>query len=372
VPAEPTSPGDGDRGNRWVRAVPGRLLVEDGLVPVPTPDQAVVASTLAGVCGSDLHAVAGHHPFVPLPYRPGHEVVGVVTALGGGAQEAPSAGAATGVGPEQVRVGDRVVVEPTLNCGQCKQCRRGVVNLCERLDFFGCGHPQGGMARSFTVRTDRLHVVPAGLSDEQAALIEPLATPVHAVRLAAGARPGEDADLSGRTVAVLGAGTIGLLVLAAARRAGAARVVVTDVLPAKRERALRLGADDVVDGGAADVVQQVRTALGESADVVFDCVAVQATVPQAVGMALKGGTVVVVGVPAAPVPVPLPQIQDQQVRLQGSATYTAEDYAVAMRMIADGAVSPDDVITMIAPLEEVERAFAAARSGDHVKVLVRP
>jgi len=341
-------------------------------VPVPASGQALVASTLVGVCGSDLHAVAGHHPFVPLPYRPGHEVVGVVSALSGGVRDAPSAGAAAGFGPARVQVGDRVLLEPTLHCGGCKQCRAGRLNLCEQLDFFGCTHPQGGMARWFTVRTDRLHVLSADLSDEQAALVEPLATPVHAVRLASGARAGERADLSGRTVAVLGAGTIGLLVLAAVRWAGASRVVVTDVLASKRERARRLGADDVIDAAAPDAVQQARNALGESADVVFDCVGVQSTTDQGIAMALKGGTVVVVGVPATPVTVPLPEIQDCQVRLQGSATYTSDDYAVAMSMIAAGAVGPANMITMVVPLEEVEQAFTAASSGEHVKVLVRP
>lgn len=202
---------------RWVSARPGGLVIERGERPRPGPGQARVRSVLVGICGSDLHAVAGRHPFVPLPYRPGHEVVGVVEEIGGDVHLAVSAGVAGRFGPGRVRVGDRVVVEPTLNCGDCKQCRRGVVNLCERLDFFGCGHSQGGMAEEFVVRTDRLHVVPPEMSDLQAALVEPLSTPVHAVRLAAGAGAEEEADLSGRSVVVLGAGTIGLLVLAAAR-----------------------------------------------------------------------------------------------------------------------------------------------------------
>lgn len=367
------SSGAAGEDTRWITAtVPGQLLVEHGPAPTPGAAQALVRSLLIGVRGSDLHAVAGHHPFVPLPYRPGHEVVGVIEQIGGDRADAPSAGAATGVGPGRVRVGDRVVVEPTLYCGHCKQCLRGVVNLCENLDFFGCGHPQGGMADLFTIRADRLHVVPAELSAEQASLIEPLSTPVHAVRLAAGSRPGEVADLTGKTVVVLGAGTIGLLVLAAVKWANAARTVVTDVLAAKRDRALRLGADAVVDAAAPDTVVQVRDALGESADIVFDCVAIQSTVDQAIGMAVKGGTVVVVGVPEGPVTVPLPILQDLQVTLRGSATYLAEDYSTSMRMIVTGAVRPQDIITLVMSLDDVTAAFAAARSGDHIKVLLRP
>lgn len=242
-------------------------------------------------------------------------------------------------------------------------CRTGRSNLCENLRFFGCGWEQGAMADWFTAPAARLHRIPDTIGDLDATLVEPLSSPVHAVRLAG--------DLTGAAVAVLGCGTIGLLTLAAVRRAGARAVVMTDPLPAKRELALRLGADAVVDARADDVVAQVRSALGESADAVFDCVANRSTVPQAVGMALKAGTVVVVGVPAGDVAVPLALIQDQQVRLQGSAAYLAEDIAVATAMVAAGEVRAADLVTAEFPLDDVAAAFAASASGAHVKVVLR-
>ena len=324
------------------------VAVERVPVPVPAAGEALVAMTLAGICGSDTHALHGRHPFIPIPYAPGHEVLGTVRALGPGA---PST------------VGQRVVVEPTLPCWACKQCRAGRSNLCEDLRFFGCGYAQGGMADFFTVPADRLHPVPADLDDRQAVLVEPLSTPVHAVRLAG--------PMEGRTVAVLGAGPIGLMVLATARHQGAARVVVTDVRADKRQGAVELGADASVDATRADAVEAVRAALGQSADVVFDCVAVQQTVTQAIGMALKGGTVVVVGVPAADVTIPLALVQDQQVRLQGSATYLPEDYREAIGLLRAGSVRPDDLITAEFPLDDAPSAFAAAAGGEHVKVVVR-
>jgi 2-desacetyl-2-hydroxyethyl bacteriochlorophyllide A dehydrogenase len=295
-----------------------------------------------------VHALHGRHPFIPLPYAPGHEVVGTVRAV----DAAVTA----------VSVGQRVTVEPTLPCWTCKQCRAGRENLCENLRFFGCGHPQGGMADFFTILANRLHVVPDDLDDRQAILIEPLATPVHAVRLAG--------PLQGKAVAILGAGTIGLMVLATALHDGARRVVVTDLLDVKRQRALGLGAHAVVDAGRADAAAAVRAALGESADVVFDCVAVQRTVDQAVAMVLKAGTVVIVGVPAADVQVPLPVIQDQQVRIQGSATYLAEDFAASVALLRAGKVRPQDFITGAFSLDDAESAFAAAATGEHVKVIV--
>lgn len=341
---------------RVVVQADGAVEVVPAPVPEPGEGEVLVRTLVSGVCGTDTHAAHDAHPFIRLPYAPGHEVVGVVAALGPGT-------------PDDLAVGARVTVEPTLVCGRCKQCRAGRENLCEQLAFFGCGADQGGMADWFTISASRLHLIPEGFTDEQAALVEPLSTPVHAVRLAcAGLASG---DLTGRSVAVIGAGTIGLLVLAAARHFGARDVVVTDVLPAKRERAARLGAGAVVDAAGPDVVGEVRAALGESADVVFDCVAVQQTVDQAIGMALKAGTVVVVGVPAAAVSVPLPIVQDQQVRIQGSATYLPEDYRTAIEILSSGEIDVDALVTATYPLDEVAQAFAASSGGEHVKVLVR-
>ncbi|WP_228759868.1 zinc-binding dehydrogenase [Pseudactinotalea sp. HY158] len=338
--------------NEMIRRVtvvaPGEIRIDETPRPAPSNAEVLVRMLVTGVCGSDTHAAAGRHPFVALPYNPGHEVVGVIDALG------PDVTA--------FEVGDRVTVEPTLPCWNCKMCRTDRSNLCENLQFFGCGWDQGGMADYFTVASTRLHRVPEQFTDLQAALIEPLSTPVHAVRLAG--------DLRGKAVAIVGAGTIGLLVLKAARHAGAARIIMTDPLPEKRRLALALGADDVVDAREDDVATRVRSVLGESADVVFDCVAIQSTIDQAIEIALKAGTVVVVGVPEASVTVPLPLIQDQQLRIQGSATYLPEDYRTAMEILASGTVSTDDFITATFRLDDAAEAFEAASAGHQVKVLV--
>jgi 2-desacetyl-2-hydroxyethyl bacteriochlorophyllide A dehydrogenase len=333
---------------RRVVIYPGRIAVETADIPVPGPNEALIRTLVAGVCGSDLHAAHGRHPFVALPYRPGHEVVGVVEA--------------TGSAVEDWTPGQRVVVTPYLPCGTCKMCTSGRQNLCENLQFFGCGYPQGGMADYFTLPADRLFAVPDSLDDLTAALIEPLSTPVHAVRLAG--------DVAGRSVAVLGTGTIGLFTIAVLRAHGAGKIVSTDPNPAKRARAAALGADVTIDARAQDVVGQVREALGGSADIVFDCVAIQSSMDQAIAIADKGGTVVVVGVPAAAVTVPLPIVQDHQIRIQGSATYLPEDYRESTDLLSRGAVKSADFVTATRPLAQVAEAFELASSGQHVKVLV--
>ena len=333
---------------RRVIVYPGRIAVEAADIPAPGPDEALVRTIVTGVCGSDLHAAHGRHPFVPLPYRPGHEVVGVIETAGSAA-EAPAPG-------------QRVIVEPDLPCWTCKMCTAGRENLCENLQFFGCGYAQGGMADYFTLAANRLRPVPDTLDDHTAALIEPLSTPVHAVRLAG--------DVAGRSVAVLGAGTIGLFTLAVLRAHGAGKVVTTDPLPAKRDRAAALGADMTVDASTPGVAGQVRRALGGSADIVFDCVSTQSSMDQAIAMADKGGTVVVIGVPARDVTVPLPMVQDHQIRIQGSATYLPEDYRESTDLLRRGAVRKADFVTATRPLTQVAEAFELASSGNHVKVLV--
>jgi len=327
----------------------GVITLVTEATPVPEPQEALVATTLSGVCGSDTHALHGQHPAIPLPYYPGHEAVGVVVAVGANVTS--------------VAVGDRVTPEPTLPCGNCKMCTTGRENVCQNLQFFGCGFREAGMADNFTCDAARLHKVPEEFTDHQAALIEPLATPVHATSLAG--------DLKGKAVAILGSGTIGLLMLAAARAAGARRIVVTDVLPDKRALAERAGADATVDATDPEVAAKVREALGEAADAVFDCVAIQPTVDAAFAMVDKGSVVVIVGVPAKPVMVDIPRMQDAQIRLQGAATYLAEDYRRAMEIIGSGAVDAEFMITSEYPVEQASEAFAASESGHEVKVLIR-
>jgi len=324
------------------------VSITEADVPEPRAGEVLVRMAMAGVCGSDVHALQGKHPFITLPYPPGHEVSGTVEAVGA---------------EVTLPVGARVTMEPFLPCWQCKQCRAGRQNICENLRFFGCAHDQGGMADYFTVDQRRLHVIPDELDWLRAAFIEPLGTPVHAARLAGG--------LAGKTVAILGAGTIGLLTLKVARALSATRIVLTARSERSRERAAKFGPDAVVDAGDANAASLVREHLGESADVVFDCVAEQSTMDQALAMANKGGTVVVVGVPPAPVRIPLPMIQDSQLRIQGSATYLPEDFMAAIDLLVSGRVEVSGMATAVRPLDEAAAAFADAASGEHIKVLLR-
>lgn len=328
---------------------PGRIEITEVAPPRPGPRDALVATSVVGICGSDLHALQGRHPWISLPVAPGHEVAGTVEAVGDEVE---------GLVP-----GDRVLLEANLVCRTCLYCRSGRYNLCERLKVVGC-QTAGAMGDGFVVDADRLHPVPEMMSMDDAALVEPLATATHAIRVAGG--------VEGAVVAVLGAGSIGLLTMLAARASGAARVAVTDPVATKRERALRLGAGAALDPGAETVVDDLRSGFEHRPDVVFDCVATQSSIDQAVALALKGGTVIVIGVPQSAVSVELPLLQDREIRIQGAAMYVLEDVKRALELVSDGRVRRDDVVTAKFPLSQAAAAFAAAASGDEVKVHLVP
>ena len=200
---------------------PHELQVVEAAPPEVGSGDLLVRSVTVGICGSDLHAFEGRHPFISLPVVPGHEVAGVVEAVGAGV--------------EGFRPGDRVLLEPNLVCGTCFYCSSGRYNLCERLAVVGC-QTAGGLAELFVAPAARFHPVPAGMSMTEAALVEPLSTGTHAARIAG--------DLRGAAIVVLGGGSIGLLTMLAARADGAAVVLVTDPVQGKRRRALDLGAEE--------------------------------------------------------------------------------------------------------------------------------
>jgi L-iditol 2-dehydrogenase len=330
-------------------AAPERVELRDARERDPGDGEVRVRTSVVGVCGSDVHAYRGVHPFIDLPVVPGHEVVGIVDAVGPGVRG--------------VAEGDRVTAEANLVDGTCRYCLEGRYNQCEQLKVLGC-QTSGAMADLFTIPASRLHHLPASVGDRDAALIEPLSSGTHALRLAGG--------VDGRAVAILGSGTIGLLCLAAAVASGASAVAVTDLRAENRDRATRLGAvaavDPAADATTDAVVDEIRRALGGRPDVTIDCVAVQSTVEQSVGLAQRGGTIVVLGVPTRSLAVPMPFVQDREVRIQGSAMYVREDFERATELVADGAVPGDEIVTATFPLDRAADAFAAQAGGDHVKV----
>lgn len=329
------------------------VTLERREIPTPAPDQALVRSTLIGICGSDTHALAGHHPFLASTYLPGHEATGVIEALGEGA--------------EGLALGQRVILKPNVSCGTCLNCLADRSNACETLSWIGCDPSlrwAGAMAEYFVAPVGNLYPVPAGVDDATAALVECLATPVHAARIAG--------DLTGARVVILGAGTIGLLCVVAALDAGATNIVVTDLDRGKLERAQRVGAHHAVLASDTDADEQVASALGTRADVVLDCVASERSFAQAISLLRRAGTLVVVGVPARDAVLPMPIIQDFEIRVQGSAAYTEADMKTALEIARRGGLPTGEVVSQTFELSRAADAFTAAAADNSGKILIAP
>jgi L-gulonate 5-dehydrogenase len=282
----------------------GRLRVVEIGEPRPAEDEALVEVRYIGVCGTDLHAYKGSHPFVTYPRVLGHEISGVLLA-------GPREGSLL---PAGIRVGDPVIVEPYIHCRTCHMCRAGRANACLRLQVLGV-HIDGAMTERIAVRADKVHRVPDGLSLRDAALAEPLGIGFHAVRRGMIGR--------GQTVFIIGSGTIGRSVLAGAKQAGA-QVAISELIEARIEAARRAGADLALDAKDAARMQQelLRWTDGKGPDVVVEAVGIPETIQQAIDVARPGGVVVLVGMSNLPVPLVTKPIMAKELNVCASRNST--------------------------------------------------
>lgn len=328
---------------------PGRLVVESRPVPrLTAPDDVLLRVERAGICGTDLHilAVPPGHPATPGCVL-GHEYLARVVEVG------PSV--------SDLRAGDRVVVDPNLTCGLCGYCRLGLANVCDRMTTLGIFR-DGGLAEFSLAPARALHRIRDDVPAERAVFAEPLACILHAVERA-GLVPGDRA-------AVLGAGPIGLLFVLLLRDAGASEVVVVEPAAARRQLAAELGAralDPAADDPAA-VVREVSGGLG--ADLVVD--AVGSLLPEAVGLARRGGRVVLFGVnQQAERTVAQYAITRHELTVLGSFIQRGA-FPRVVRLLETGRLPVERLVSHRVGLEEVGRGLEALRAGEAVKVLVAP
>jgi L-iditol 2-dehydrogenase len=317
--------------------------------PNPKPDEILVAVARVGICGSDLHAYHGRHPFMELPIVPGHEFAGTVVETGANVH---------GFAP-----GQRVTLEPSLVCGECYNCTHGRYNICEKLQVVGC-QTSGAMSEYLAVPASKTMELPESVTWDQAVMVEPLAVGVHAVRVAR--------VQAGTNVLILGAGTIGLMVLQAAKALGAGQVMITDLIQARLDLATRLGADYAVNPSTTDLAQALEAAFGpQRADVILECVGIAATARDAVRVARKGTRIVLVGVFEEEVLVNLGLVQDRELELVGTLMYVEDDFPTALELVRAGQVEVEPLITHRFPLDQAAEGFAVADGrGTALKVIL--
>jgi len=328
------------------------LTVTDIKRPVPAVGEVLIDVRYCGICGSDLHMLGMTADLVPAGHVLGHELTGVVAALGPGV-----AGWSEG---------ERVVVLPMVACGQCYACRAGHSNLCERGgidDGPGIGRP-GGYAESVAVPAGMLRRLPSTVSDRDGALAEPLAVALRAIRLS-GAGPGEP-------VCVLGAGPIGVLAVAGLLAAGFERVAVVEPGPGRRAAAERLGVRTAGPDEAADEIPGLFG--GQRPTVVIDTTGHPSGAPLALRLLPAAGRLTVVGLPDAPTPLDLGLLAFKEITVRGSLVYDERDFTAAVAHIAAGRVPCDRIITRVAPLDSAPAIVAELSGGatNQVKMLLAP
>jgi L-iditol 2-dehydrogenase len=318
----------------------GDLRIEGRPMPVPGPDEVIVEVKSVGICGSDVHYYEhgriGDH-VVNSPMVLGHESSGVVIDAGGSTT---------------MRAGERVTVEPGVPCARCEQCRRGTYNLCPNVVFFATPPVDGALARYVAVHEAFAHPVPDSMSDDAAALIEPLSVGLWANRRAGTA--------IGSRVLVTGAGPIGVLCALSARAAGATWVGLADVHPARLTAAENFEVDDVID--AREHVDYA----GFEPDVLLECSGAAPVVSAGIKALQPLGRAVLVGMGAsAEQTLPVSTIQNKELVVTGTFRY-AHTYPDAIALVSGGRIDLDALVGARVPLAESEAALKMGHTDPSV------
>jgi 2-desacetyl-2-hydroxyethyl bacteriochlorophyllide A dehydrogenase len=332
---------------------PGKVFLRD--VPLPRdlqPHEILLKIHRVGVCGSDVHMYYGKHPFAnTYPMVQGHEYGGEVIRVGSGVTS--------------IRPGMMVTARPHLVCGKCPPCLRGQYNVCQRLKVEGCAGPEGAAQEYFIIPEDRALVMPANITYDQAAMIEPAAVGAHATRRAG--------DLGGKNVVVTGAGTIGNLVAQFAVARGAKAVLVTDLVDFKLDIAQQCGIPFTTHGNREVFSDAVKRAFGtEGFQVAFEAVGAQAALTDLIGQVENGGTVVIIGVYVQNPVVNMGFLGEHELNVLGSMMYRQEDYEEAADFISKGIIKTAPLITQHYAFERYHDAykFIEQHSDLAVKVMI--
>jgi len=323
------------------------LTVEDRPVPEPAAGDVLVRVAAVGVCGSDVHYYRHGRIgdfVVDAPLVLGHELSGTVVAVGDGVDAS--------------LIGQRVAVEPQRPCHRCAQCLAGRYNLCPHMRFYATPPVDGAFTEYVTIEAEFAHPLPDSVSFEAGALLEPLSVGIAAVRKA-GIVPGS-------SVLIAGAGPIGVICAQAARAFGATRIVVSDLVPERRERALSFGATEVVDPTVVDVTADIVPV-----DAFIDASGAPRAVADGIRAVGPAGAAVLVGLGNPEMTLPVEHIQNLEVTVTGIFRYTGT-WPVAIELVASGQVDLDSLVTGRFGLDEVREALESDTDPASLKSVVFP
>jgi L-iditol 2-dehydrogenase len=319
-------------------------------LPIMKQNEVLIQVITTGICGSEIHAYNGSHPFRKPPSILGHEVVGVVEKVGSNVFHLVE--------------GDRVTVEPHYGCEECSYCVKGDYHLCHQKVVLGTESWQGGFAEYITAPATTVYKLPSELPSQIGVLTEPLAVGIHAVRIA---------DVKkGDKIAILGAGPIGLLVSIAAHEAGAEVIFLTDMVDHNLDTGKKLGATDVVNSKSQSVVEYLNNRL-LAVDKVFITVGIKSVFEDALQIVRKKGKIINLAIFENEVGVDLNKVFMSEIQILGSSMYVKEDFLEAIRIISEG-LYPFEILTRHSfSMNEINEALnvASIKKDNAIKVLVK-
>ncbi len=333
----------------------GKMGFEERDIPKVKDNEVLVKLEYVGICGSDLHyyetGAIGDYVVKP-PFVLGHEPGGTVVEVGKDVKN--------------LKVGDRVALEPGKTCGHCEFCKTGNYNLCPDVVFFATP-PVDGVFQEYVAHEAGLcFKLPDNVSTMEGALIEPLAVGFHAA-MQGGAR-------AGQTAVVMGAGCIGLVTMMALKAMGVSKVYVIDIMEKRLQKSLELGADGIINGAQADVVEEVRKLTdGKGCDLAVETAGTQVTTVQAIHMTKKGATIVLVGYSkSGEMTLPMSLALDKELTFKTVFRYR-HIYPMAIEAVAAGKVDLKGIVTDIFELDEAQKAmdYSVNNKADIVKAVIR-
>jgi L-idonate 5-dehydrogenase len=330
------------------------LRIETTELPTLGEHQLRINVAYGGICGSDLHYYQ-HGGFgtvrIKQPIALGHEISGTVEACG-----AQTSGFQPGL---------RIAISPSRPCGQCRFCQAGQHNHCLNMRFYGSAMPfphiQGAFSEQLIIEAFQAHPIADHLSLSEAALAEPLSVGLHAIQRAG--------SVLGKQVLVTGCGPIGALLIAALRRAGAARIVAADITDLPLKCALEMGADETINlRTQADAMEKYKADKGQF-EAVFEASGSEAALRVGLDVIMPRGVLVTIGM-GGDISLPMNQVVAKEVDLRGTFRFHAE-FATAVRFLNEGLVNGKPVITGILPVERAIEAFdLAADKSQSLKVQI--
>lgn len=317
----------------------GEVEIQNRPIPVPAANEVLVKIEYVGICGSDLHYYESGRIgnfIVEPPFVLGHEAGGTVVEIGENVTD--------------LKVGDKVALEPGKTCGHCEHCKEGKYNLCEDVVFFATP-PVDGVFQEYVAHEAALcFPLPPNMSTMEGALIEPLAVGMHAAS--------QGGAHLGQTAVVTGAGCIGLCTLLSLKAMGVSRVIVVDVIRKRLDKALELGADYVINGKEEDVVARVREITGgKGVDLGVETAGNQITASQLIHAAKKGSTIVFVGYSASgEMTLPIGMSLDKELNFKTVFRYR-NIYPSAIKAVSSGKISIKDIVTDYFELDDIKNAL---------------